>query len=66
MRRRLARASHARQVAVLKSNVSSNLTSLQGRRRVSKSGTAIECHKRSPSVEGTSRGEHERGVYPLS
>ena len=38
----------------------------QGRRRVSKSGTAIECHSRSPSAVGTSGGEHERGVYPLS
>ena len=38
----------------------------QGRRRVSKSGTAIECHRRLSSAVGTCGGEHERGGYPLS
>ena len=38
----------------------------QGRRRVLKSGTAIEHHRCSPSAEGTSGGEHERGFDPLS
>ena len=38
----------------------------QGRRRVLKSGTAIERHRCSPSAEGTSGGEHERGFDPLS
>ena len=36
---------------------------LQGRRRVLKSGTAIE--RLWPSAEGTSGGEHERGFPPL-
>ena len=35
---------------------------MQGRRRVLKSGTAIE--RLWPSAEGTSGGEHERGVSP--
>ena len=39
---------------------------IQGRRRVLKSGTAIERHRCSSSAEGTSGGEHERGFDPLS
>ena len=40
----------------------------QGRRRVLKSGTAIERRRcSSPSAEGTSGGEHERGgVWGIS
>ena len=38
---------------------------IQGRRWVLKSGTAIECQRCSPSAEGTSGGEHERGFDPL-
>ena len=39
---------------------------IQGRRRHFESGTAIERRRRSPNVEGTSGGEHERGYVPLS
>ena len=39
---------------------------LQDRRRFFESGTAIEHRRRSPSVEGTSGGEHVRGLVPLS
>ena len=39
---------------------------VQGRRRVLKSGTAIERHRCSPSAEGTSGGEHERGSKGLT
>ena len=39
---------------------------IQSRRRVLKSGTAIERLRCSPSAEGTSGGEHERGFDPLS
>ena len=38
---------------------------LQDRRRLLESGTAIERRRRSPSAEGTSGGEHERGYVPL-
>ena len=38
---------------------------VQGRRRVLKSGMAIERHQLSPSAKGTSGGEHERGHTPL-
>ena len=43
-----------------------SLMHMQGRRRVLKSGTAIERHRCSPSAEGTRGGEHERGFDPLS
>ena len=37
----------------------------QGRRRVLKSGTAIERHRRSARAEGTSRGRsRERDFFP--
>ena len=36
----------------------------QGRRRVLKSGTAIERHKRSARAESASRGESTRGGFP--
>ena len=39
---------------------------IQGRRRLLESGTAIERRRRSPSAEGTSGGEHERGYDPFS
>ena len=39
---------------------------LQGRRRLFESGTAIQRRRCSPSVKGTSGGEHERGLDPLS
>ena len=39
---------------------------MQGRRRVLKSGTAIERHRRSARAEGTSRGRaRERTFLPL-
>ena len=38
----------------------------QGRRRVLKSGKAIERHRCSSSAKGTSGGENERGFDPLS
>ena len=36
----------------------------QGRRRLLKSGPAMGRRKRSPSAEGTRRGEHEKGASP--
>ena len=42
----------------------SQSTQAQGRRRLLKSGPAMGRRKRSPSAEGTRRGEHERGVSP--
>ena len=38
---------------------------IQGRRRLLESGTAIERRRCSPSAEGMSGGEHERGYGPL-
>ena len=43
----------------------SQSTQAQGRRRLLKSGPGMRRRKRSPSTEGTRRGEHEREV-PLS
>ena len=40
-------------------------TSTQGRRRFLKSGTAIECHRRSARAEGASRGRAREGGFPL-
>ena len=40
----------------------SHSTLAQARRRLLKSGPAMGRRKRSPSAEGTRRGEHERGV----
>ena len=42
------------------------VVNIQSRRRVLKSGTAIERLMFSQSTEGTSGGEHERGFDPLS
>ena len=42
----------------------SHSTEAQGRRRLLKSGPAMERRKRSLIGEGTRRGEHERGVSP--
>ena len=39
---------------------------IQGRRRLFESGTAIERGRRSPRAEGTSGGQHGRGYVPLS
>ena len=36
----------------------------QGRRRLLKSGPAMRRRRRSPSAEGTRRGERERAVSP--
>ena len=36
----------------------------QGRRRVLKSGTAIERHRRSARAEGPSRGRAREGEFP--
>ena len=43
----------------------SQSTQAPGRRRLLKSDPAMGRRKRSPSAEGTRRGEHERG-FPLS
>ena len=45
-----------------------NLTDMcfQGRRRVLKSGTAIERHRRSARAEGTSRGRAREGDFSPS
>ena len=40
--------------------------SFQGRRRVLKSGMAIEQHRHSARAEGASGGEHELGGNPPS
>ena len=37
----------------------------QGRRRFSKSGTAIERHRRSAMTEGPSKGRAREGGFPL-
>ena len=37
------------------------IATYQGRRHVFESGTVIERRRHSPSAEGTSGGEHERG-----
>ena len=42
----------------------SQSTQAQGRRRLLKSGPGMGRRKRSPSAEGTRRGEHEREVSP--
>ena len=38
----------------------------QGRRRLLKSGTAVERHRCSARAECSSGGEYERGSHPLS
>ena len=37
---------------------------MQGRRRFLKSGTAIECHRRSARAEGSSRRRAREGIIP--